>query len=240
MTLLHHKNSNKFPNKFQRQEGVTLLLSVLIIAAITAIVFSIATIAINEIRSSGEITRSEPIIKADEAIAEDVLYKTIRGYSSLPTCATISTATVGSVNVKSCASYYFTNPYNFSLGQSVERDFYLYNPVNQSQDPGYTAVNVDMTAGMSATIYFCDFSVTDCISNPTQTQVLSPNGNPSWNSGFLNTTQKYQLIIVNGSSSTGNFSVTAPPTGLPAGTTTIVNQGSSQGSTRSLQVDIPQ
>ncbi len=216
------------------------MLSVLLIAAISAIVFSIATIAINEIRSSSELTKSEPIIKADEAVAEEALYKSIRGFAGFPTCNTQAATTVGSVIVNSCTSYYLGNPYIFNLSDSARRDFYLYNPVNQTQPPGYTSASVTITAGSTGTVYFCLISEIDCVANPSQTQALSVNGTTTWNSGGLNTNDKYQLIIVNGVGSGAVYAITANPSGLPAGTTTIISEGTSQGSTRSLQVDIPQ
>ncbi len=57
------------------QDGVTLLLAVLILAAITAIAFSLAAIITIEIRSSGDVLRTEPALYAVQAVTEEALFK---------------------------------------------------------------------------------------------------------------------------------------------------------------------
>lgn len=66
---------NKIKNIIQKQEGVTLLLSILVLSAILAISFSIATILFIEIRTSGDLVRTEGAIYAAEGLSEEVLFK---------------------------------------------------------------------------------------------------------------------------------------------------------------------
>lgn len=61
-----------------KQEGVTLMLSVLVLSAILAIALSLATVIFVEIRSSGDLIRTEPAYYAADAISEEALFKVKR------------------------------------------------------------------------------------------------------------------------------------------------------------------
>jgi hypothetical protein len=67
------------------QQGVTLMLSILVLSAILAISFSLATVLLIEIRTSGDLVKSEPAVFGAEAVIEEALFKVKRG---LPTCPT--------------------------------------------------------------------------------------------------------------------------------------------------------
>lgn len=74
-----------FQNKFKSlknlvsdQDGVTLLLGILILASITAISFSLATIAFVEIRSSADVVRSEPALYVIQGQIEEAIFKVKR------------------------------------------------------------------------------------------------------------------------------------------------------------------
>ena len=230
MTRLRHKKS---------EQGITLLMAILILSAITAIVFSISTIALNEIRTNADLTKTEPVIRADEGIAEDSLFRQLRGFSTLPACSSPSTTSLNSVNVSICAGAYFDNPYTFDLVASQRRDFYLVNPTNQSAAPGYTSASVTMTGGSTANVYLCDISVVDCPSTPSSSKALNTTSSTTWSSN-LDPSTKYQLIVINGAGSVGSFAITTAPNGLPSGTTTIDATGSKQSVTRKIQVLVPQ
>jgi Tfp pilus assembly protein PilX len=234
------KTKKTLQSNQEDQRGITLLLSILILSAMTAIVFSVAAVALNEIRTSGDLIKTEPVIQASQALAEDGLFRTVRGYSALADCSGASVTTLNGVSVSTCASYYYTSPYNFNLSQNARRDFYLYNPTDQNANPGYTSASVTITSGSTGTIYFCPLDTQDCVATPSATQGVNTAGPATWNSGGLNPAQKYQLIIINGAGSAASYSVTTSPTGLSSGTTTMINQGSKQGVTRKIQTVVPQ
>jgi hypothetical protein len=71
------KRARKFDSR--SQTGVTLLLAVLVLAAITAIAFSLATIIFIEIRASGDVMRTEPALYAVQGLSEEAFYKYARG-----------------------------------------------------------------------------------------------------------------------------------------------------------------
>lgn len=60
------------PNK---QSGVALMMSVLILAAVTAIAFSLSTIVFIELRASRDVVRSEPALYATLGVTELALFQ---------------------------------------------------------------------------------------------------------------------------------------------------------------------
>lgn len=57
-----------------KQSGVTLLLAILVLSAILAISFSISTILFIEVRSSGDLLRTEEALYAAQGVSEEVLF----------------------------------------------------------------------------------------------------------------------------------------------------------------------
>jgi hypothetical protein len=64
----------------QSQAGVSLMLAVLVLASITAIAFSVATIVFIEIRSAGDSFRTEPALYATLGVTEEALFQYKRYY----------------------------------------------------------------------------------------------------------------------------------------------------------------
>jgi hypothetical protein len=64
--------SNKFNS---REAGVSLMLAILVLSAITAVAFSLATIVFIEIRSAGDSLRSEPALYATLGVTEEALFQ---------------------------------------------------------------------------------------------------------------------------------------------------------------------
>ncbi len=62
-------------NNLERQAGVSLMLSVLVLSAVTAVSFSLATIIFVELRSSGDVLRSEPAVYATLGVTEEALFQ---------------------------------------------------------------------------------------------------------------------------------------------------------------------
>lgn len=226
----------------EKERGITMLLSILILASLSVMVFSLASIVINEIRTSGDLIRTEPNIVAAQAATEDGLYLAMRGLGSLNACSPTPAPVIYSngVSVVTCADYYYPNPYDFNLSASSRQDFYLYDPVNQLNNPGYTGVSVNLTSGYGGTVYLCNFNITDCVGGPyVATYSLSPL-TPSWSYNALDPALKYQLVIVNSASGLTSYRASGTPFGLPSGVTTIKATASSGGLTRKLQTTLAQ
>jgi len=228
------------------QRGVTLLLSILVLSALTSIVFSVAAIAVNETRVSGDLLKTEPAITAAEAGTEDLLYYAVRGVGTYSTdCTAPTISTLNGVQLSICANPYLANPYQFTVGPKVglvngERDFFLYNPITQGGAPGYTNISINLISGVSATVDICTWANTNCVGAPdvvslalttgqTKAQVLDPN-----------TATGYQVIFLNANSTSDGFSVTTTPNGIPSGTSTLEATGANKGVTRKIQTILPQ
>ena len=90
------------------QSGVSLMLAVLVLAAITAVAFSLATIVFIEIRSSGDSARTEPALYATLGVTEEALFQYKRFYApsttiggtefNVPTCNGPKGSNVCSIN----------------------------------------------------------------------------------------------------------------------------------------------
>lgn len=237
MTLPNNKNLNTE----NRQSGVTLLLSILILGAIMIIIFAVSAITINELKTSGDLTRTEPAITAAGASTEDSLYLAVRGLGTVPDCTSpiVDNSFINGAITNTCADYYYSNPYSFVLASLAQNSFYLYNPADQTVNPGYTGVSVIMSNGTVASVWFCQFSVSSCGSGaPTYTLT---SGSPSVNISGLDPAQKYTLIITNtNSTDSETFSMTGVPRGLPSGITVIQSTGSFRGATRKIRTTVPQ
>jgi hypothetical protein len=64
----------KFQISNSRQAGVTLLLAILILSSVLAISFSLATIMFIEVRSSGDLLKTEPALYAATGVAEQAFF----------------------------------------------------------------------------------------------------------------------------------------------------------------------
>ena len=95
-------------NYSNSQSGVALMLSVLVLAAITAIAFSLATIVFIELRSSRDVLRSEPALYATLGVTEEALFQYKRFVPSdmmdVTTCFPSKSGEVCDINGVSMAS----------------------------------------------------------------------------------------------------------------------------------------
>lgn len=76
-------NRNKQKGK---QNGVTLLLTILVLSAITAISFSLASVVFTEIRTSGDLQRTEPALYATQGVIEQSIFKVQRDIPDAQMC----------------------------------------------------------------------------------------------------------------------------------------------------------
>ncbi len=65
----------KYTSKTSNQDGISLMLSILVLAAITAISFSLTTIVFIELKSSSDVVKSEPALYATLGATEEALFQ---------------------------------------------------------------------------------------------------------------------------------------------------------------------
>jgi hypothetical protein len=173
------------PHTTDKESGVTLLLSLLILSAITAIAFSLATIMFIEIRSSGDLQRTEPALFATQGILEEAIFKIKRNVSEIPEtgCATNLFAldcTVNGVSVQTTIDSYREPVLNESILSTAtdyivtKHAYYLINPDdpysdvdgNGSPDGGYARLiltNTGSGAQANLEVAICRIDDSDCI-----------------------------------------------------------------------------
>jgi hypothetical protein len=236
------------------QRGVTMLLAILVLSAITAISFSLATIVFIEIRTSGDVMRTEPTLYASQAITEEALFKVKRSapvmytanlngivldnpapvevpYSSSPLIVILKASTT--------KQYQMVNPDNLfngggygklvvtlvnAVGTSIDVSVDQINPVTGNRDAGYAGAHLT-AASPTLTVLGCASSLT-CISPTMQYELNIQNIDP-----VLSATVSIETYKADGTT----------PQGLPhVGQTVLDIVASYAGLTRKYEVKIPE
>jgi Tfp pilus assembly protein PilX len=114
-----------------KQAGVTLLISILVLSGLVLTSLAVAAFAIQEIRSSRAIIVAEPAISAAESAGEQGLWA-IKRATSLTTCPTQTSVNLSNgALVNSCKSY---GSATLNLKANTALVFYLYDPDNINGD----------------------------------------------------------------------------------------------------------
>jgi hypothetical protein len=234
---------NKF-KAYRSEKGVTLLLTLMILAAISAIVFSISVIALNEVKTSSDEINSEPAITGAEAMAEQMLYDNIRGLNSSCTGTPLNESLPSSgVSTTFINSYYYPGTYIATVAANSSQSLYLYNPCLPGSDPDYTDISVQMGIPGSGEVSICTWNVSNCQASP-DVNGFSLSAGQTQDTPNLITNMQYQIILANTTGSPESFGLTTNSTnpeitGIPAPIVTIITTGSLGGVTRKLQTLLP-
>lgn len=236
------------------QKGVTLLLAILVMSAITAIVLGTASIVLNETKISGDLIKSQPALTAAEAGTEDGIYKSYRiAKSAVANCSSPATPEVLSngVRLTVCSSLYYPNPNSFRLNAGASIYFYLYDPTDIDLPPNYRSLTIAVNTGPALEAHFCDFDTDedDCAAAGDVDSGTARVGTP-WSPqdgadiGRIDPARKYQLFISNTGTEPASYTITvenlgSPPHGLPVGTSTLISRASNSGVTRTIQTILP-
>ncbi len=163
--------------KFARQQGVTLLLAILVLSSILAISFSVATILFVEVRSSGDLLRTEPSYYGAAAVAEQALYNLKRGINtvhsgqcdtSLPNCFSTS---VGNTVINSAVTSSIADPVQQDsipvspdiVGNqfpAAAKHYLFYDPQNPTGGSGYGKLTLTYLSTGNTNhlkVYLCEF-----------------------------------------------------------------------------------
>jgi hypothetical protein len=207
------KNSNS-------QSGITLMLAVLVLAAITAIAFSLAAIVMVEIRSSGDVLRTEPALYAALGVTEEAFFKYKRyvpdsGTNGLSisgcTPAPLSVCSINNVTLSSPAPtvrVYDTSPRVDTIYAGATNAILLVNPSTpNSYAQQYQSVRVTYLnngASQNLTVTLCRYVTTSITPDCSLSSNLAPLGVFQYNS-FASSGQ-YELRLRNtGSVGTQNI-----------------------------------
>jgi hypothetical protein len=242
-------------NKQHRQQGVTLLLAILVLSSILAISFSLATILMVEIRSSGDLLKTEPSYYASQGVTEEMIYKIKR-----KTGVTIGATSIGPVNIASpvesstsspSQTLQVTGPKVYDTSDVRLNFFDASNPASDASMYGKVKITyLDTGNGVQMKVYLCQYDSSDfnpCVSGSSTIIVDSYQMTPGEIKEFtLNPNKRQELVLVNNTSNTmyaivGSYaSDGATPKGLPyVGETSVEIQATNSGLTRTLQTTIP-
>jgi hypothetical protein len=239
----------------KNQAGISLMLSILVLAAVTAIAFSLATIVFIEIRSAGDMTRTEPTLYGAFGVTEEALFQYKRFVNStvlnVPTCSPGSgdqngVCTIGTVNggVKLTSS----EPIEFDDSPRVEvvpagtvKVIPMYTTTEFTK-PQYSSISLQVLPGGPSLDYY--FKVTEGEGTHNEGVGLMASTNPSTPfTGFGN--GQYALVLQNTSGDDASVVITtvrtgSGPQGLPfVGEQVLRIKADYSGLNRTYQVRIP-
>lgn len=193
----------KLEIKNSSEAGVTLLLSVFIMSAVSIITLTVGFFAIQELRASKSIVLSEPAIGAANTAAEAGLWQIHRQGTMPPNCTGVPDTEVlsGSQALKmNCMAY---GSAVLSVAGGTPNSFYLYDPnnINGNLNPGYTSLTATYKSGtttLTVTAQRLNGTVVGTMnvipgSGPTQMTLPSNPGDDN----------RFKVILT----STGNLSV---------------------------------
>ncbi len=174
-----------------KQAGVTLLLAILVLSAITAIAFSLATIVFIEIRASSDLQRTEPALYATQSVIEEAILKVKRGvpdsnangkdfsvFNSLfGSCSTPNASNLNStvLSTNLCSLnldpvYNDVVPSTSDAFNKTKNVYTLLNPdapyvdsdANGSPDGLYGKITFTYASGPAMRVYICKITNVDC------------------------------------------------------------------------------
>ncbi len=206
-----------------KEQGVTLLLSILVLSSITSVAFSLAAVTLIEVRTSGDVLRTEPVYYSDQGIAEEAVYLLKRkaaadatfGSDCSPVFKPYSTPPDPSVvtGTKICGisadkSLKVRIPPSATTYQSAKK-FYLFNPgaAKNNQYPGpsnYGIINITNISQFndSVQVYICRLDQ-ECAAPGTYSwsvpgDVLVKGEKGEYGAGFIDgNNYSYEVSILN-------------------------------------------
>lgn len=149
-----------------RQSGVTLLLAILVLSAIMAISFSLATIIFIEVRTSGDLVRTEGAIFGADAVSEQVLFKVKRKTNDFfPSTISLKNNVLVDKPVENTTTTpvfddtVLTTANVFTQGKVYQ----LFDPSNQGGGSGFAKIRIsyiDSGNTQPLEVYVCEFDPT--------------------------------------------------------------------------------
>ncbi len=221
--------------KINRQSGVTLLLSILILSAILAISFSLATILFIEVRTSGDLLRTEASYYGGQGVTEEALFK-VKRQAPLSYTSNFGAVSLGGpapVETQLTEPIFQDKVDPLMTAQNTPNRYPLFNPNDLTGGSGYSYITITkLPSGNSnpLVVYVCQYDPHDnadtynppgepCTSydsdstgywNLTNARNYSISDTEKSHSWFLNSSMQQQIIIANpASSGKVNFTIQA-------------------------------
>lgn len=220
------------------QQGITLLLALLVLSAISAIAFSLAAIVLVEIRASGDVLRTEPALYAVQGLTEQAFFKYATG------AAVNYPSSINNVTLTASAPIKYDDSPKVDV-ISTYKTYELINADNYGPS-GYTSFKVTfLDNGLGSTITVAATEINPSTSAQT---VLNPQYISRGGYAFVpvNPAYIYEIIITNNSTSqnvTVSIETTrqgGPPHGLPFVNKKVIDVTATYTNfTRKYRVNVP-
>ena len=253
--MIYHSKTTKSALQSDSQAGVTLMLAVLILAAVTAVAFSLATVVFIEIRTSGDVLKTEPNVYATIGVTEEALFQykrfipTSNGFN-VPGCTPASVCNINNVTLQMLGTQpiaYDDSPKIQVVPSRTKVSLPMYMANDFSKQ--YNSVQVDMLPIGSGVNLQVSLIRTDINNNVTTASIGSiSEGGSNFVYSNMDTGQ-YDLVLDNtGNSADVTVSITTvrnnkpigDPDGLPfVGQAVLRIMANYLGLTRTYQVQIP-
>ena len=231
--------------KLQNPEaGITLVMSIVMLATVTFVSFALSTIIIREIAAARVILRTEPAIAGANSGGEIGLYRLFRGISGSAVTGSVSSGGAGYI----VTTDYYDNPYLFQAVSGQEITVALYDAENQeNKSTGYTSVTISNNSGSqpikTRVVTWSWVEYTGQQRNPEQCpEMTTPAG--QYRACTLNAADgRYVIYIQPTGGGSANGSVTAAggsPTngGIPADSPSLDVTGTGNGVQRKIQIKL--
>ncbi|MDR3643044.1 MAG: 6-bladed beta-propeller [Candidatus Doudnabacteria bacterium] len=235
------KGGSAFGGKLQilnSQQGVTMLLAILVLSALLAISFSLATVLLVEVKSSGDLTRSEAALYASTGVSEQAAFNIMRQVPCTGNCAYITNfSNYATLNGQPIISSTSTPTFQDKVGQNSSfttgSKVYNFCPTTQignvggNSGCGYGKVTLSYLPTGNTNpldVYLCEYDPTiDPIENYGSLPCSDPNQHITYN-----TPRSYWLSTENGAPSDGAGGVYVYATSPAAYTTWSLTPGYQQ------------
>lgn len=191
------------------------MLAVLVLAGITAIAFSIAGIVLIEIRSSGDLIRTEPALYAVQSVTEEAFYSATRNIDQFPFSQTINGVTLTTEERE-----FDPSPQTYAVYYNNETKFSLAN-TSAPFENSYTTVEIEYISPSPGTLV--SVQVVQYINNGQSSTVEQrdlDSSRPSWVIDLANypdnTISEFELVLTTDNPNNATILVTSARTGTPA------------------------
>lgn len=220
--------------------GVTLILAVLILAAVSAISFSVGTLVLRELKSSRQLSQSEPVIVSAEAGAETALFFRMRKLADqyVSSCPSSDQGTLSNGSTYSVCNDYYDNPYIFETHSSDPEVVLLIDPSDPNNvAAGYSSLTINATSSSPGVIAQLIVEAYDLSATSTIAAwgTISIPGSTTLD---LDPQKSYAVFLRPASSGSVSGSMTgnSGTKGIPSKTPTITSAGSNSALVRKLKI----
>lgn len=125
---------------YKNQEGVTLVVAIVLLSAVTFVSFSLSTVALRELKSARLVTNAEPAFAGANAGGETGLYRLQRGAGSISSSNQSLSQSSATYDI---IADLLDDPYLYTVAGGQTLNVGLYDPENtNNQDLLYRSVRV--------------------------------------------------------------------------------------------------